>query len=169
MPVVALTKMMGLAVRIRHGDIYDIHTVTTPTPTHTKTILTLHQRLVRRNVGILGGIDQHAQALVGQQGAQDDHAAAGDEAGLPQSEGHPDDAAPHDARDEVGHRPADAALGLVGRRPDFVLLERLGAAGTLDLDEAPGGSGGFEERGARTLGPGWDGHPKIRARGLSNV
>ena len=142
-----------------------LHTVTTPTPTHTKQKLTLHQRLVRRNIGILGGIDQHAQALVGQQGAQDDHAAAGDEAGLPQSEGHPDDAAPHDARDEVGHRPADAALGLVGRRPDFVLLERLGAAGTLDLDEAPGGSGGFEERGARTLGPGRDGHPTIRARG----
>jgi len=151
------------------GTYMTLHTVTTPTPTHTKTILTLHQRLVRRNIGILGGIDQHAQALVGQQGAQDDHAAAGDEAGLPQSEGHPDDAAPHDARDEVGHRPADAALGLVGRRPDLVLLERLGAAGTLDLDEAPGGSGGFEERGARTLGPGWDGHPKIRARGLSNV
>ena len=146
-----------------------LHTVTTPTPTHTKQKLTLHQRLVRRNIGILGGIDQHAQALVGQQGAQDDHAAAGDEAGLPQSEGHPDDAAPHDARDEVGHRPADAALGLVGRRPDFVLLERLGAAGTLDLDEAPGGSGGFEERGARTLGPGWDGHPKIRARGYQTI
>ena len=64
------------------GTYMTLHTVTTPTPTaHTKTILTLHQRLVRRNIGILGGIDQHAQALVGQQGAQDDHAAAGDEAG----------------------------------------------------------------------------------------
>ena len=137
-----------------------MHTVTTPTGNTQKTKLTLHQRLVRRNVGVLGGIDQHPQTLVGQEGTENDHAAAGDQTGLPQSERDADDATAHDARYQVGHRPADAALGLVGGRPGLVLLERLGAAGTLDLDETSG-SGRFEERGARTLGPGWDGHPKI--------
>jgi len=101
--------------------------------------LTLHERFVGRNVGIPGRVDEHPQALVGEQRAQDDHGGAGDEAGLPQREGDADDAGAHDARYEVGDGPTDAALGLVGRLG--LLLEGLGSAGTLDLDERPGGGG----------------------------
>lgn len=47
---------------------------------------------------MLGRVDQHPQTLVGQQRAEHDHAAAGDQTGLSEGEGHTDDATPDDAR-----------------------------------------------------------------------